>query len=178
MGGAKSPKKDSGKGKRKVSKVSEGEESDEERVVKKVRSIEVTPARSPARSPPPTFTLLPPPSPSPATPLFLLTPPSPTPPEPWVANPPAAPQTSPVFALTDSIQELSEVVGQLWNEMAEVQEGMEELRVHSMVHQKLIEVQLDRERKRNLVGSRFSWIRLVKILDKLGSVVNLSGEDP
>ena len=36
--------------------------------------------------------------------------------------------------------------------MAEVREGIEEQRVYSRVHQKLVEVQLDRERRRNLVG--------------------------
>ena len=66
------------------------------------------------------------------------------------------------------ICELSEVVGQLWNEMAEVQEGMEELRVHSRVHQKLIEVQLERERKRNLVG----LMRTTRGVDKDGEVVD------
>ena len=146
--GARSPKKDSGKGKRKASEVSKGEESDEGRVAKKARSSEVILVRSP----PPTFALLLPPLPSPATPLFLSSLPSPVPSEVQVAIPPAAPQTLPVFALTDAICKLSKVVGQLWDEMAEVWEGMEELRAHSRVHQKLVEVQLDRERRRNLVG--------------------------
>src|SRR3979490_1075514 len=73
--GARSPKKDFGK--RKVSKVSEGEDSDKGRVAKKVRPIEVMLARSL----PPAFTPLPPPLPSPATPLFLSSPPSPVPSE-------------------------------------------------------------------------------------------------
>ena len=45
---------------------------------------------------------------------------------------------------------------------------MEELRVHSRVHQKLIEVQLDRERKRNLVG----LMRTARGVHKDGEVVD------
>src|SRR3979490_686270 len=110
--GTGSPKKSSGKGKRKVSEISEGEVSDGSRGEGLSRC---TPEMRPVRLPPPTFTPLPPPpmSPPPATPLFMDSiSPTPAPPAPpQVVLPPApAPNTSPVFALTDTIKDLSKVV--------------------------------------------------------------------
>ena len=64
---------------------------------------------------------------SPTTPLFL--PSSPTPPLHVTAPIAAVPNTSPVFALTDAIQGLSEVVTKLWEEFTEVRKGAESLRV-------------------------------------------------
>src|SRR3979490_2406418 len=105
--GAGSPKKSSGKGKRKASEVSDGSRGE--------GPSRCTPEVRPARSPPPTFTPLPPPpmSPSPATPLLVdspfPTPTPPAPPSPLVLPPVPAPNTSPVFTLTDVIKDLSEV---------------------------------------------------------------------
>src|SRR3979490_2532115 len=87
--GAGSPKKSSGKGKRKASEVSEGEVSDGSRGEGTSRA---TPEGRLERARPPTFTPLPPPpmSPSPATPLFMDSI-SPTPALPTIPPPPPLP---------------------------------------------------------------------------------------
>ena len=57
-----------------------------------------------------------------------------------------------LYVLMDAIYQLSKVVGKLWDKMADINEGADELRVHSRVHQRLVEAQLNRVRWRNLVG--------------------------
>src|SRR3979490_1792006 len=186
--GAGSPKKSLGKGKRKASEVSEGEVSDGSGGEGPSRR---TPEVRPARSLPPTFTPLPPPpmSPSPATPLFVEsfspTPVPPAPPSPVSLPPAPAPNTSPVFALTDAIKDLSEVVGGLQHglaevrkgvegmraELVEVREGLDELRENSRLHRRLVEVQLERERRRNLMR----LVRTARGVDSDGEVFDWQG---
>src|SRR3979490_3637111 len=87
------------------------------------------------------------------------------PPPPRVTAPIAAvPNTSPVFALTDAIQGLSEVVTKLREEFAEVRKGAESLRVelaevreglderreHSRYHRKWVRMQLEKAEEENL----------------------------
>ena len=70
-----------------------------------------------------------------------------------------------MFVLIDAIKDLSEVVGGLQDglaevregvqglraELVEVREGLDKLREDSKLHRRLIEVQLERERRRNLM---------------------------
>ena len=86
----------------------------------------------------------------------------------------------PVFALIDMIKDLSEVVGGLQDglaevregvqglraELAEVREGLDELRENSRLHRRLIEVQLERERRRNLMR----LVRTARGVDRDGEV--------
>ena len=63
---------------------------------------------------------------------------------------------------------MSEVVGKLWDEVAEVREGLDELRENSRYHRRWVKMQLEREKKRNLVR----LMRTARGVDRHGEVVD------
>ena len=68
--------------------------------------------------------------------------------------------------LWDDFAEVREGVEGLRAELAEVREGLDELRENSRLHRRLIEVQLGKERRKNLVR----LVRTARGVDRDGEV--------